>query len=119
MDKLIEFYRISSDKTRLRILMLLHEDALCVCEIQGILDVSQPKVSKHLAKLRDAGFVSTSREDQFIRYALSVGDPVMKEHLQTISNHIDDYPDLLEDNRRLSGKEDYLRSCGSKRESGK
>jgi ArsR family transcriptional regulator, arsenate/arsenite/antimonite-responsive transcriptional repressor len=117
MDQLLEFHRISSDITRLRILMLLLEEDLCVCEIQGILDVSQPKVSKHLAKLRDAGFVKTSREDQFIRYALSVDDPVMKAHLETIMNHIEEYPDLLDDNRRLSGKEDYMNACGMKRSS--
>ncbi|MFU0832798.1 MAG: hypothetical protein ACFWUC_07655 [Oscillospiraceae bacterium] len=61
MSYLTEFFKRASDETRLRIMVLLAQKELAVCEICGILKLSQPKVSKHLAKLRDMGFVTDSR----------------------------------------------------------
>jgi ArsR family transcriptional regulator len=46
-----DFFKVLSDETRLRILILLDRRELCVCEICQILDLSQPKVSRHLAKI--------------------------------------------------------------------
>jgi ArsR family transcriptional regulator len=60
-----------SDPTRLRALMLLHRRGeLCVCEITHALALPQPKISRHLATLRDAGLVSDRREGLWIHYRL-------------------------------------------------
>ncbi|NCC79781.1 MAG: ArsR family transcriptional regulator, partial [Clostridia bacterium] len=50
MNDLLNIFKTLSDETRLRIVMLLHHDELCVCEMSGILDVSQPTISKGLSK---------------------------------------------------------------------
>ncbi|MBI1194984.1 MAG: metalloregulator ArsR/SmtB family transcription factor [Gammaproteobacteria bacterium] len=66
-----EFFRLLSDETRLRCLLLMQsEGELCVCEMMHALDVIQPKVSRHLALLRDAGIVSDRRQGQWIYYQL-------------------------------------------------
>jgi len=78
MDKLIDFFKVLSDETRLRILVLLYHKKLCVCEICGITGEPQPKISKHLAKLRDMGFVKDERQEQFIFYDLNLNDKVYK-----------------------------------------
>lgn len=66
-----EFFQLLSDDTRLRSLLLLQQEGeLCVCELVYALRVIQPKVSRHLATLRDAGVVSDRRAGQWIFYQL-------------------------------------------------
>ncbi len=64
-------FRALADATRLRALMLLlGHDELCVCELTYALGVSQPKVSRHLAQLREAGLVSDRRQGLWVYYRL-------------------------------------------------
>ena len=65
-------FKAFADETRLRILNLLARNKeLCVCDIQAILGSSQPKVSRHLAYLRNAGLVSVRREGLWKHYSLT------------------------------------------------
>lgn len=64
-------FRAFSDHTRLRILNLLTQGELCVCDITAILDQSQPKISRHLAYLRRAGLVRARREGLWMHYHLA------------------------------------------------
>ena len=52
-------FRALADQTRLRILGLLLTGEVCVCHIHDSLRISQPKASRHLAYLRQAGLVAT------------------------------------------------------------
>lgn len=103
-DNLAEFFKALSDETRLRILVLLSSKELCVCEVCNILDESQPKVSRHIAKLRDLGFVEDDRQGQWIFYYVSLKDRVATEILNTIVRNINNYPVLKMDMRRLTEK---------------
>jgi len=61
-----------ADQTRLRsVLLLQQEGELCVCELMHALDVIQPKISRHLALLRDLGIVIGRRQGQWIYYQLT------------------------------------------------
>ena len=52
----LELFKQLSDTTRLRCLVLMvSEGELCVCELTHALDLSQPKISRHLAQLRESG----------------------------------------------------------------
>ncbi len=65
------FFRALADPTRLRALLLLAaEGELCVCELTHALRLSQPKISRHLAMLRDLGIVATRREGQWVLYSI-------------------------------------------------
>lgn len=65
------FFRLLSDPTRLRCLLLLQAHGeLCVCELTTALDTIQPKISRHLAMLREAGVVADRRHGQWIYYRL-------------------------------------------------
>jgi len=108
MDKLIDFFKVLSDETRLRILVLLYHKKLCVCEICGITGEPQPKISKHLAKLRDMGFVKDERQEQFIFYDLNLNDKVYKAILEKIVDNIDDYPELKSDIEKCQDAEKYI-----------
>jgi len=59
-----------ADQTRLRILNLLLQGELCVCDVQYVLESSQPNVSRHLTYLRNSGLVSDRREGARIYYRL-------------------------------------------------
>src|SRR5210317_773795 len=60
-----------ADQTRLRSLMLLHKEGeLCVCELTYAMKLSQPKISRHLANLREANIVQGRREGLWIYYSL-------------------------------------------------
>lgn len=66
-----KFVRALADRTRLRIVnLLLHRGELCVCELTGALEVPQPKVSRHLAILRESGVVKDRREGLWIHYRI-------------------------------------------------
>ncbi len=66
-----DLFRALADATRLRCLVLLQrEGELCVCELTHALDVSQPKISRHLAQLREAGLVADRREGLWVHYRL-------------------------------------------------
>jgi len=61
-----------SDPTRLRSLMLIQsEGEVCVCELTHSLGESQPKISRHLALLRDAGIVTARRDGTWMHYSLN------------------------------------------------
>ena len=60
-----------ADQTRLRSLLLLRmEGELCVCELTYAMRLSQPKISRHLANLREANIVQGRREGLWIYYSL-------------------------------------------------
>jgi len=67
-----QFFQLLSDNTRLRCLVLMQQEGeLCVCELVHALGVIQPKISRHLALLRDAGVVIDRRQGQRIYYQLN------------------------------------------------
>ncbi|WP_148254304.1 metalloregulator ArsR/SmtB family transcription factor [Aidingimonas lacisalsi] len=69
-------FKCLSDDTRQAIMLLVHtEGELCVCELTHALELSQPKVSRHLAQLRRCGLLQDRREGQWVYYRLMPGMP--------------------------------------------
>lgn len=65
-------FKSLSDDTRLRCITLLqHEGKLCVCELTTALALSQPKISRHLASLRQCELLVDSREGQWVFYQIN------------------------------------------------
>ena len=83
MDNDVEIFKACADKTRLRILILLGEGQLCVCEIVDVLGMPQGKVSRHLAVLRRAGLVDDERRGTWIHYSLSRSKAPFMRRLRT------------------------------------
>lgn len=60
------------DETRLRLILLLADEGeLCVCELTQALRQSQPKVSRHLALLREAGLLKDRRDKVWVHYRVN------------------------------------------------
>jgi ArsR family transcriptional regulator len=111
MTNLIEIFKMLSDETRLRILVLLSNKELCVCEICDILKQSQPKVSRHLSKLRDIGFVKDERQGQWIFYYPNIQDEIIKKIIQNIVDNSNLYPVIKTDLEKLQKKLSENRMC--------
>lgn len=69
--RLVEIFKSLGEKNRIRIINVLLESRICVCELQDVLELSQVNVSKHLAKLRDSNIVTTDKEAQRVFYSLT------------------------------------------------
>src|ERR1700681_1540535 len=75
MDELLTMLRAAGDPSRLRILLLLREAELTVSELTQILGQSQPRVSRHLKLLCDAGLLDRFREGAWAFYRLAQRGP--------------------------------------------
>ena len=72
----VTVFKALADEFRLAALLLIRsQDQLCVCELTEAFEALQPKVSRHLATLRDAGLLATERRGQWIYYSLNPGIP--------------------------------------------
>ncbi|AWW25189.1 ArsR/SmtB family transcription factor [Acetobacterium carbinolicum] len=111
MKSLINIFKVLSDETRLRIILLLTQSELCVCELSYILDVSQPNVSKNLAKLKELSLVTSQRKEKYIFYQLRNDNMILTHILNDILDNLEDYPQLVTDQNRNDGNLKWLDQC--------
>src|SRR5438045_9177696 len=86
---LVRFFQALGDPTRLRLLNLMGDREICVCYFVEILDSPQPKISRHLAYLRNAGIVAARREGKWMHYRIimpphSGAAHVLRQTLKTL-----------------------------------
>lgn len=91
MQTQARIFKALADETRLRILALLLEGELCVCEIMAALELPQSTVSRHLAYLRNSGWLQDRRMGVWMYYRLSTGDHALLRDLRPLlANHLAD-----------------------------
>ncbi len=104
MEQQTHFFHALANDIRLRIILLLEaEPQLSVCQLVRILKLPQPKVSRHLAVLRDAGLVSVDRRAQWICYRL--GEmllPWQRKVVAAVRESLADSPQYAADQQRLA-----------------
>ncbi|MCX7816766.1 MAG: metalloregulator ArsR/SmtB family transcription factor [Syntrophales bacterium] len=71
MNEFLKVIRALADKNRLKILKLLEDRELCVCEMQALLGIAQPTVSKHLKVLEKVGLVQKRKDGLWVNYTLN------------------------------------------------
>ena len=96
-------FDILSDETRRRLLsLLLKQGELCVCELFYSLDMAQPKVSRHLGVMRDAGLLTVRREGTWIFYRLQPQLPLWAyKVLEAMSQGVERAVPYCDDGKRL------------------
>lgn len=94
-----EFFGLLSDETRLRCIMLLQrEKELCVCELSQTIGMIQPKISRHLALLRQSNLVLDERRGQWVYYRIKDElDPVFKVIINNIVQELRDFEPFRSD----------------------
>ena len=73
MKSFVKVMKALSDPSRVKIIKLLQQKSMCVCELQGALQLAQPTVSKHLKILEEAGLVDYRKEGLWVNYFLANG----------------------------------------------
>ena len=68
--RLVDFYKLFSDVTRLKILYLLSMSEMCVCDISAALDMNQSTISHQLKTLRNSRLIRYRREGKVVYYSL-------------------------------------------------
>ncbi|GAB4263757.1 MAG: hypothetical protein Kow0092_14940 [Deferrisomatales bacterium] len=81
MGGLLGALKALADESRLKILWILEERALCVCEIQAVLGLAQSTVSRHLQVLEEAGYVVSERAGPWKNYRLASAPPPVVQAL--------------------------------------
>jgi ArsR family transcriptional regulator len=115
LSEMETFYMALADKTRLRLLNLMRDQEVCVQYFTEVLGDSQPKISRHLAYLRNAGIVEPRRDGKWVHYRIAwpreeSGRHVLNMALDWLESR-DDMRDDRERYRRVLGLPDT--SAGS------
>jgi len=71
MKEFIKVMKALSDPNRVKLLKILQQKELCVCEIQAALGIAQPTVSKHLKVLESSGLVGRRKDGLWVNYYLT------------------------------------------------
>ena len=107
-------FKLFSDVTRLRTLMLLGRAELCVCQIMGVLGVSQPLVSRNLAMLEGAGLLDERRSGKLVFYKLKKHLPEPQATLiKVVKGLTRDDEVFVIDINSLTDCMDYQKKAGS------
>lgn len=101
-----QFFQALGDNTRLRLLNLMADQEVCVCYFVEMLGGPQPKISRHLAYLRNAGIVSARREGRWMHYRI-----VMPPHVGAAQILRQTLDWLKEDKAMQADRERLARAC--------
>ena len=74
MKETVKVFKALADPARLRILMLLRQGELCVCQLMPVLKLHQSHVSWHLSVLKRAGLITDRRDGRWVYYSLCCPD---------------------------------------------
>ena len=98
MKTFLKVMKALSDPNRVKILKLLQQKMMCVCELKSAIGISQPSVSKHLKILEEAGLVDYQKDGLWVNYFLADGNhsPYAASLLGNIRHWLDDDPQIAE-----------------------
>jgi ArsR family transcriptional regulator len=71
LNKLVKIFKALGDKNRLRIVKMLQQRSMCVCEITAVLQLATSTVSKHLSILKEAEIIIDSKDGKWVDYVLN------------------------------------------------
>jgi ArsR family transcriptional regulator, arsenate/arsenite/antimonite-responsive transcriptional repressor len=86
MREISLLFKAVSDRTRLRIILMLRDRSMCVCEIRQVLQLAISTVSKHLSILRNAGLIVDFKQGKWVNYRRQdqSDDPKVQKILQLV-----------------------------------
>jgi ArsR family transcriptional regulator len=97
-----KLFRVLADRTRLRLLNLMNGQEICVCYLVEVLRTSQPKISRHLAYLRNSGIVTARREGRWMHYRIVLPhDPAAARILEEVQRRLAEDRVMQHDRARL------------------
>ncbi len=101
MEDLVSVFKALTDETRLKIIKLLAQGELCVCDIVAALDMQQSKVSFHLGVLKEAGLIQDRKQGKWTHYRIHDGDVFRRMLILTTLEKVPESV-MNEDKKRLT-----------------
>lgn len=71
LEKQEQIFKALSDKSRIRIMKMLQNKKLCVCEIRAVLGLANSTVSQHLSILKDSGLILDEKDGKWVNYMIN------------------------------------------------
>jgi len=105
-----KLFKIFADKNRLRILNLLKQRSMCVCELASILGVTQPSISRHLKRMKEVGLVGDEQDKFWTNYYLKKNGKLQKNVLCCIRHLLKGDKTIQADLKKLK-KVDRTKIC--------
>ncbi len=109
---LVEVLKALSHENRVRIINLLRQQELCVCELENIMGVNQSNASRHLSKLKQVDLIIGEQKAQWVYY--SINKDLITEHKflkNILDKELDSLNICLRDNQRLKEYQASEVSC--------
>jgi ArsR family transcriptional regulator len=108
--KLEKILKALGDKNRLRIVNMLRDKPMCVCEITDVLELSQSAVSGHLRVLKEAGVIGDRKDGLWVEYSLCRDGGAVGDLLRSIEESFLHDPEMKAE-RKLAGRTDRQALC--------
>jgi ArsR family transcriptional regulator, arsenate/arsenite/antimonite-responsive transcriptional repressor len=110
----MNIFKALGDPNRIRIIKMLENRALCMCEIREILQLSNATVSKHLSILRNAGLVEDTKDGKWVNFALpgKPESPIVSEVLSLLKRTLNE-EDSVGTDRKKAAKVCRKDICGN------
>ena len=108
----VNVFKALSDPNRIRIIKMLGERDLCMCEVREVLKLSNSTVSKHLTILRDAGLLLGSKDGRWVNFRLNshTESQFTRSILEVIRNSFDD-DETIRDDATEARRVDRVKIC--------
>jgi ArsR family transcriptional regulator len=103
MRNYVKIFKALSDSNRLRILKMLENNPMCVCEIRAVLNLANSTVSKHLSLLREAGFILDEKNGKWVDYKLNdkTDNPQVRKLMKLLTEWLNNESRIIADRRKL------------------
>ncbi len=104
MEEKVKLFKALSDPNRLRIIRMLQEKSLCVCEIREVLQLANSTVSQHLSILKEAGYIVENKEGKWVNYLINPrpSDPVVSYILSMLVFLLGKEETLINDSKKIN-----------------
>lgn len=100
--ELVEILKVLGDENRIRILNLLKDGELCVCEMESILELNQSNVSRHLTRLSSSKIIKSYKKAQFVYY--TINDEIISDYAfigEILNNEMSKIEECKQDSKML------------------
>lgn len=99
MDQILNLFKALSDENRLRILLMLKQRPLCVCEMTEVLNIALSTISAHLRLLKSYGLVLDEKDGRWITYTINSNNEFLNKILHEIEERLEDNNVVLNDRK--------------------
>lgn len=99
----VKIFKALGDPNRIRILKMVLERELCLCEVREVLDLSNSTVSKHLSILRDAGLILDSKDGKWVNFRVNKASnqPFIRAAIALVQGSFSDDQDIRNDRSKV------------------